>query len=344
MELRKGAGFPLHFVQRLLCPMDGAAVTVHSTQTGDAGSMLEGSLRCEKCGRTYPVSQGIVRLLSEEALDESARFEMQWRDSVGEEQQSWFESKLSSLLEIPQHIGALRLNPQSTLLELACGRGRFTVRFAQTCAFVLAVDFSLKSLEFLARRLPPESRVGLVQADITSLRLQPRTFNRAFSTSSLDSREQRLSMHRVVSEALSDDGIYVFSAEHNDWRNRLLGNPRHAYYPGSQISFYRMDRAEIVREAAPYFARLRVRPIQLFLPFLGSASHARLAQRSAMLARLAVRFSLFLERVPLVRNFANLLLLTATQPVRTPELNQRSRGSTWFRYIYKRANLPDTVP
>lgn len=342
------AGFPRFLVERLRCPIDAAVVTIHEEHASTPESLIDASLRCEACGRVYPVIQGIVRLLSEASMDQSALYEMQWRDSrVSEEHNAWLENKLSSLLEVPQHIRALKLDRQSSIVELACGRGRFTVRFAQICQSVLAVDFSLKSLEFLLRRLPPGSPVGLVQADINSLHFAPRSFNRAFSTSTLDSREQRLRMHHLVAEALQENGIYVYSAEHFDWRNRLLGNPRFACYPGSENTFQRMTRGDLLRETAPYFQLARVRPVQLFLPFLSSSSYARLSARGTFgrwLGRFSIRLSQFLERVPLIRNFSNLLLVVATRPVHAPELNRRSEGSAWFRYIYQRANLPDSVP
>ena len=204
--------------------------------------------------------------------------EVKFRDEQGrfsEETIRQFENKHSSRLEIPQHVSALKLDSQSVVLEIACGRGRFTILFSKICRAILAVDFSLASLETLARRLNPGIEVGLVHADITQLKFTPQSFDRAFSTTSLDSREQRMSMHRIVSEALRNDGVYVFSTEHYDLRTRLLGNPRLMQYPGGGSLFQRMTSTEVESEAAPYFMRVKSRPIQIFIPFVKSVLLSR---------------------------------------------------------------------
>jgi uncharacterized protein YbaR (Trm112 family) len=343
-------GLPPRFVSLLRCPDDNSELQVGASDRPASEPIYSGSLICKKCGESYPIENGILRLLNAAKLEEEAQFEINFRDQqaeVTEEQNRYFENKLASKLEIPQHVGALKLDSASDLLELACGRGRYTLKFHEICRSILAVDFSLSSLEFLARRLGPGAEVCLVQADITRLRLQPKSFNRAFSTTPLDSREERLKMHQNVSEALDDRGIFVFSTEHYDWRNRLLGNPRLMRYPGHGSVFERMRPKVIVREAAPYFMNVSARPIQIFVPFMTSPVFHRFVQRGSLyknLGELLVLLISSIELVPWLRNFGNLLLINATDPIRPPVFNEGTRGSKIFRYVYDKLKLPHTTP
>jgi ubiquinone/menaquinone biosynthesis C-methylase UbiE/uncharacterized protein YbaR (Trm112 family) len=320
-------GFPLRFIGVVRCPRDGGDLALGSSDRPAGEAISRGSLSCKFCGHSFPIVNGILRFIELAQLDEEALLEVKLRDEQGrlsQEQVRQDEARAWSKLEIPQHVAALNLDSKSVLLEVACGRGRFTVQFLKVCRTILAVDFSLASLEALARRLAPGIEVGLIHADITQLRLAPQSFDRAFSTTPLDSREQRMTMFRTISDALTDDGVYVFSVEHYDLRTRLLGNPRLTRYPNGGSVFQRFMRDEAEREAAPYFLRVKSRPIQIFLPFV----------RSVLIGR-------SFEQVPLLRNFGNLLLVRALNPMRTPKIDQCTQGSRLFRSVYRWLKLPD---
>ncbi len=322
--------FPRSLVGNLCCLRDGTKLSIGRSDDSSTEPISQGLVICRSCHASFPIVDGILHLLGPESMDEESRHEAKWRDKQSVEMEArneWFENKLASRLEIPQHIAALKLDRQCVLLEIGCGRGRFTVRMREKCQAILAVDFSLASLEFLAKRLGPGSNVGLVWADATHLKLAGRSFDRAFATTPLDSREQRMAMHLAVSEALNDSGLFVFSTEHYDFRTRLLGNPRLMRYTPEGSLFQRMTQREVEREAGPFFSEVKSRPIQLFLPFLRSVPVSRA-----------------IERVPVLRMFANLLLVSASYPARTPVVGMRTKGSRTFQYIYRLLNLPDTTP
>lgn len=323
-------GFPPHLVPFIRCPVDNGEMAALSRANTPTGTILRGSLACRSCNRSFPIVNGIVQLLQTEELDEEGLYEVQYRDAQGmasEEEIEWFETKHSSRLEIPQHMAALNLKSEYVVLELACGRGRFTLRFEGKCRSVLAIDFSSSSLGTLSRRLGSGFEVGLVHGDITKVNLKPKSFHRVFSTTPLDSREERIAMHRLAADALRDDGIYVFSVEHYDLRTRLLGNPRLMRYPGGGSTFQRMASMEVETEAHPYFGEVLSRPIQIFLPFI----------KSVLLSRM-------IEFIPLLRQFGNLLLVRAAAPIRVPGMNQRTAGSRVFQLVYRWLNLPDKTP
>lgn len=320
--------FPRWWIDILRCPTDGGELALDSSDSASGEAIRRGSLTCLSCHRSFAIKDGILRFLHAEQLDEEALHEIQYRDDARQHslEEIWsFETSVRSRLEIPQHVKTLDLHPDSVVLELACGRGKFTTKLLKVCRRLMGVDFSLASLETLARRLPAEAEVALVHADITQLKFKPRSFDRVFSTTPLDSREQRMVMHRLASDAVTDGGIYVFSVEYYGWRTRLLGNPRLARYPREGSVFQRMTRQEAEGEAAPYFSAVQSRPIQIFIPILKS-----------------IRLGRILERVPLLRNFGDLLLVRAARPIRLPRLDERTPGSTLFKSLCKCLRLPDT--
>jgi uncharacterized protein YbaR (Trm112 family) len=341
-------GFAPRYVAGLRCPEDNSELQVESSDRPLDQPIFTGALSCKNCRRVYPIEEGILRFFEEKDLPEEARHEMNWRDQQGDDsiaQNLLFETKLLSRLEVPQHVAALKLDPKSVVLELACGRGRFTVKFLKVCRSIVAVDFSLSSLRFLARRIDANADICLIQADITRLRFAPKYFNRAFSTTPLDSREQRLAMHGVVSNALTDDGRYVFSTEHYDWRNRLLGNPRLMRYRNNGSLYERMRIDEISREPAPYFLEVNARPISVNLPYMTSPRFRRITDRGPAYEKLGNVIAALirsLDHVPFIRNFGNIVLATAEHPIRPAETDAGAEGSKLFRYVYNYLKLPTT--
>src|SRR5205085_858300 len=98
--------------------------------------------------------------------------------------------------------------------EFGCGAGRFTLPIiAGAPTAVLAVDLSRACLGQLREQIASAVPVGLVWADIASLRLAPASFDCVLSTahSNLPTRDHRLASNRAAAEALTSTGRYVFS-------------------------------------------------------------------------------------------------------------------------------------
>src|SRR5581483_383393 len=187
------------------------------------------------------------------------------------------------------------------VLELGCGSGRYTVRIAADAGAVLAVDFSLAALKNVAARAQAGWHLGLVQADCTRFAVRPRSFQRVLSTlvSNLSSGVHRQEMFRLAAAALGPNGKFIFSTHHHSLFERLIGAPQAGHYPENDIYRYLFRIDEIVHETGHHFRRIDCRPIQIRLPLLGrlglpvaSASH-------------------WLEKIPLLNRFGELLLVTA---------------------------------
>jgi SAM-dependent methyltransferase len=324
--------FPRSLVPSLRCKHDDGELAIAKNLKGEVTGILDALLVCKICGSEFHIEDGIARLLSNDLTLEDTH-EMNIRDRIDYDftnpgpfvppPDGW-RSELSDLLEVPQHLYGLQVSSSNAVLELACGDGRFTALIAKTGARVLAVDFSMNALRLLAHRLPVGAQVGRVHADINQLHIAGRSFDRALSLTPLDSRDQRMSMYRMVAQALTDDGRYVASVEHDDLNRRLLGLPRVRRYSRDGILIEHLTMKAMHREAAPYFAKLRIRPIR---------------PRVLLVAKLPRFLVLAILRtfagLPFARQFGELLLLTAQSPVRLPSEGEYRQGNWMAKSVYR---------
>jgi uncharacterized protein YbaR (Trm112 family) len=311
------SGLPAGQIDLLQCPHDRGALTISERRDGSSHDcIVNGTLRCEWCGRRYHIEDGILRLLDRDALDKESAHERRLRDEGAElEYELSIADPVDNEREVSPTLELLHPTREGVLIELGCGAGRYTIPMAAQCGALLAVDFSLDALRILARRLSPEMPVALVNADITHLKVAPRRFDGCLSTlvSNLPSRRHRDAMFAVVSEALKDDGRFVFSTHFLGLRERLSGTPQAGRYREGGIYRYYFRKREIAGEATQFFANVQTRPIKVTLPFLG-----RLGIPSARLSQIS-------ERAPLLNQLGRLLLVSATEPVR-PRSPEDARG------------------
>ena len=268
--------FPRDMVPLLRCNIDSGELKLTKELRVVADGVLDAELRCGICGAEFRIENGIACLLPDWLTPED-KLEMSIRDRIDYDctnpssfvppAEGW-RSVLSDRLEVPAHLDELQTSPSHTVLELACGDGRFTALIAKTGARILAVDFSINALRLLALRLPAGARVGRVQADINQLHFGCRAFDRALTLTPLDSRDERMNMYRTIAHALKDDGRYVGSFEHDDLNRRLLGLPLVRRYSKDGILIEHLTTKTLRREAAPYYSKLRVRPIRPRVPLL----------------------------------------------------------------------------
>jgi SAM-dependent methyltransferase len=324
--------FPRDMIPLLRCHNDAGKLAIATELRCDDAGLLDAVLRCKICASEFRIEEGIARILPGHLSPEDMH-EMSIRDAIdydGKNQgpfvppaEGW-RSTLSDKLEIPEHLNELRSSRSDIVLELACGDGRFTALIAQTGARILAVDFSINALQLLAQRLPAGARVGRVQADINHLHVASRGFDGALSLTPLDSRDERMAMYRTIATALKDDGRYVASVEHDDLNRRLLGLPLLRRYSRGGILIEHQSAKTMRREAAPYFSEIRIRPIRPRVPFI-----ARLP------LGLALPVLSLIAALPLIRQFGELLLLTAQGPVRLPVEGDSRSGSRVAKSAYR---------
>ncbi len=295
---------PADALDLLRCPVEGGLLAV-CPPSGANRLGADGCVSCSTCGRSYPIAGGVLSLLADPPAHPELARELRIRDERAQSilagtRPEW-QSAFADATEMPPMFAALKPLRGATILELGCGTGRYTLPLARRAKCVVAVDFSIRSLAVLREKLPPGSRVALVQADVSALRVAPGAFNRVVSTlhSNLPTREHRLACCRLAASALDDDGRFVFGTHYHGLRDILLRIPRSGHYPETGIYRYRMRPGEVRREARTCFERVRVRPTQVRLPGLRNAAAARAA-----------------ARLPVLGSFGELLLAVAERPVR----------------------------
>lgn len=232
-------GFPKRFVTFVRCLHDGAGLALahgyHATP-GDADAVQSGRLVCATCSAAFTIDGGILNLLDESALDEESAHEQRLRNAVPTTLDRSTPAERAHLeMEMLPTLEALPVTPAHAILECGCGEGRYTIALAGRVN-VLAVDFSIESLRILQRRLPPGTKnVGLVLADISTVKIAPQQFDFALSTltSNLPSRRHRETLYRLARTALAPAGRFVFGSHMQGIRQRLAGEEKSGRYkPG----------------------------------------------------------------------------------------------------------------
>jgi SAM-dependent methyltransferase len=304
---------PRRHLLLLRCPFDQASLRLAHFRGKEPERISTAVVQCADCMREYPIEHGVLRLLEQSAVRDaiSAREQELWEKGAGE-----YDSRVThgrqtlNAIEIPPTLRALGDVKDKVVLELGCGTGRLSTLIASACREYVAVDFSINELAILSKKIKPDARVSLVQADVTQPISAPRSFDLILSSQvvqALPTRDHRMGMFRWAAEALTDAGRFVFTTYHHGLRNRLFGIAKSARYTHEGIYRYYSTMDEIKREVVPYFNSVQVRPIQVVLPGV-----ERLGLPPVALSRVA-------ERIPGLKQLGILLLVEARQPVRPPE-------------------------
>jgi SAM-dependent methyltransferase len=325
--------FPRRFLSSLRCIKDASPLSVSVELRSDENGIADGTLRCAECSCDYPIEDGILRLMSD-ALTKENQHEITLLNQAYGSMPDVFEppkvgwrSELNDRVEISPHLDGLKLHPGNNVLEIGCGDGRYTVLMSQLGAHVLAFDFCIEALKRTSKNLAASKapttfvvspafvrgEVGLVQADVTTLNLASRAFDRCLSATPLDNRNERLRLFRVIADALTNEGRYVCGVEYDDLYRRLFGLPVMRRYSPGGVLIEHLTMADLKRESGTYFRGLRMQLIRVHLPLV----HKLPLWLSAPITKLA-------GSIPIVRQFGQIVMVTATRPIRiTPEAERR---------------------
>lgn len=283
------------------CPADGGELE------SDSELVVEGQVGCRVCGRKYRVSDGILELLIDrERLDDATAAELTARDAEASQYDSRFSPERNAM-ELPDVRAAAGALAGKAVLEVGCGTGRLTHDIAAAARVVIAMDLSRSSLLVLARKLSA-ARVALVQADARYLPITSRSVDVAVSLQVLEHvtpRDGRVALLRHLSRALRPGGIAVLTAYHHDLGRRLRRLAQDGSHP-SGVPYHFFARRELESELATAFQSYEVRHLQIVLP------------GSSRLGLPVVAISRLLQRAPVIRELAHLLLARAVNGPTNP--------------------------
>lgn len=153
--------------------------------------------------------------ISREAWDANAEH---WDARMGDEGNDFF-----NLLCWPVLASFLDPQPDSCILDIACGNGLTSRRLAAMGANVTAFDFSANLIEKAKERPNPAARISYHVIDATDeaqlLSLGERKFDSALSNMALFDMPEIKPLFKALSKLLKPNGVFAFSLMHPAFNN-----------------------------------------------------------------------------------------------------------------------------
>jgi len=153
--------------------------------------------------------------ISKDAWDANAEH---WDSRMGDEGNDFF-----NLLCWPVLASFLDVQPDSAILDIACGNGLTSRRLAALGAKVTAFDFSANLIEMAKARPNPGSRINYHVLDATNeaqlLSLGERKFDSALSNMALFDMPEIEPLFKTLSKLLKPNGVFAFSLMHPAFNN-----------------------------------------------------------------------------------------------------------------------------
>ena len=177
------------------------------------------ALICASCGATYPNVDGILDFAGpvERPRFLSSQWAMEFGPIISLYERFWrplVTIPFSDLAwELETACGFLALSPALDLLDLACGPGNFTRRFAETITegTLVGADLSLPMLRKGARELKKSGagNIVLVRADVSRWPFAAESFDRVHCAGGLHLFPDLPEVFASVRRSLREGGIFV---------------------------------------------------------------------------------------------------------------------------------------
>ena len=179
-----------------------------------------GSLRCPTCGASYPIEEGIPRLLPMSLLrdqlsenDDYSATEMRLRDEQAASYETLFNA-YANIVELPLFVSAVNMQPDDVVLEVGCGTGRLTRELARRAGRIVAFDLAFQPACMTRRATSAytDATVDVIQASATAIPLRDGSVSKAASCQVFSQLPAgREDMYRHIARVLGAGGQLVFS-------------------------------------------------------------------------------------------------------------------------------------
>jgi len=171
----------------LACPSCGGKLELEVALERD-DEVLEGRLTCVGCGASYPIANGIPRLLPREGPWLKARWVYErvraYYDAYAPTYDLAYHNPQVAYMRSVEDACIMLTRPRGIVLDIGCGPGRQALLLAQLGCQVLAIDISLVMLHEARRRAQArglEDRLELIQASADALPVRPGVLDRAYA-------------------------------------------------------------------------------------------------------------------------------------------------------------------
>jgi len=187
-----------------------------------------------------------------------------WDDRIGD------GNEFQTVLLEPATERLLNVSAEDTILDVACGAGRFARRMASLGARVVGID---TSTEFIARARERTTDSASIEyrvldaADLDAMRsLESTRFTKAVCTMALMDMPEIAPLFRALSQLLPRGGTFVFSVTHPCFHSASIQRfaemyeedaGRHIIHTGVKVSSYLSPSARktegIIGQPEPHF-------------------------------------------------------------------------------------------
>lgn len=169
----------------IVCPACKQSLTL-ATREEAGGEVMEGALRCGRCGASFPITYGIPRFAAQlgerQQIAESFGFQWKARDEGQFEEGTLYG--LSPAEELEVFFRAFDITPQElkgkTLLDAGCGDGFLDRLLSKYPAEIIGIDINtsiVKTYE-ICKSYP---NVTVIEADLLHPPFRPHTFDVVWS-------------------------------------------------------------------------------------------------------------------------------------------------------------------
>ena len=196
-----------------------------------------------------------------------------WDNQMGDEGNDWF-----NILQWPILASFLDVQPDSNILDIACGNGLTSRRLVTLGANITAFDFSANLIEKAKNRSNPDNRISYHVVDATNedqlLALGKHKFDSALSNMALFDMADIEILFKTLPKLLKPKGVFAFSLCHPAFNNSSAThlaeqwddgkiNVQYAIKVTRYMSAYHAEGIAIQNQPKPqlYFER----PIQYYM-------------------------------------------------------------------------------
>ncbi|MBS1792997.1 MAG: methyltransferase domain-containing protein [Acidobacteria bacterium] len=188
-------------------------------KTDDVGEINEGLFKCLKCGKEYPITNGIPRFV--ELDNYASSFGYQWNIFRKEQLDTYNGTNLSA----DRLWGETKWDPNALsgewILDAGCGAGRFLDIASQTAAEVVGIDIS-NAIDASKENLKGRPNLHLIQSSIYELPFKPGAFDKIYCIGVIQHTPDPEKTVRVLPRFLKKGGeIAVTIYEKRKWFTML---------------------------------------------------------------------------------------------------------------------------
>ncbi len=192
------------------------------------GFAPDGTAQRTDCAAVHRIRDGVLSLLEPGRMHPESAVEMSVRDGrhraiLDGTREEW-RSRAADELEMLPTLDAVGVDSGMTVCELGCGPGWYTLELARRGRPWWRWTSRTRASAVLRRKLAPEARVALVQADVTRPYGAAAAFDRVLSTlhSNLPDRDHRLGVPAAGSACSPQAAAPVVSMHHYNLRDRVM--------------------------------------------------------------------------------------------------------------------------